>query len=397
MFRWLSSRFGKISLSEARFQAEKQRILAASPIPVFWLFGKTGSGKSSVIRYLTGAEAAEIGNGFQPQTATSRQFDFPSQDNPVLRFLDTRGLAEGSYDPSEDLSRFNDSTHVMVVTVRVTDFATEAIVAPLRRFREAQPHRPVVLALTCLHEAYPGQQHPVPDPFAQGIDAGRVPAELSRLVARQETCFRGLVDRVVPLDLTKPDEGFQQPDFGGDRLKATLLELLPAAYRQTFLNLSAAMGSLKNLNERRAMPYVIGYSTLAATAAAVPFPWIDIPVVLAIQSHLVYRLRAVYGQEIDAAVSGRLAALVSGRLATALVLRETLKLIPLVGAAANAAFAYAYTYGLGKTCCWYFGQVRAGNAPSDDEVRRVWREQLSVAARSWSEHWQAAQGQAGQP
>src|SRR5262245_13385271 len=66
------------------------------PAPVFWLFGKTQSGKTSVVRYLTGAEDAAIGNGFRPCTRTSRIYPFPTEEAPVLTFLDTRGVDEPS-------------------------------------------------------------------------------------------------------------------------------------------------------------------------------------------------------------------------------------------------------------------------------------------------------------
>lgn len=44
---------------EAKIEEVKQRL----PIPVFWLLGKTQSGKTSLIRALTGSNSAEIGNG----------------------------------------------------------------------------------------------------------------------------------------------------------------------------------------------------------------------------------------------------------------------------------------------------------------------------------------------
>lgn len=383
MYRWLLRFFGPAILSDEQYQRERGRILETAPIPLLWLFGKTGSGKSSVVRYLTSLPEIEIGSGFRPQTLSSRQFDFPSPEQPVLRFLDTRGLGEGSYDPAEDIRRFNDMAHVMIVTVRVMDHAVEEVVRSLGQFRRAQPHRPVLLALTWLHEAYPGAQHPAPDPFGDPPEWDRVPADLRRSIDQQATRFAGLVDRTIPIDLTKPEEGFAEPAFGGQRLKAAILESLPAAYRQTFMNLDAAVRPLKDLNDRRAMSFVIGYSTLAATAAGIPTPWIDIPLVLAIQSHLVYRLRDVYGQPVDAPVLRRLCVAAGGRVFARLLVREALKFVPLAGMAANAALAYAYTYGLGKAFCWYFGQVRAGNAPTEEEVKRVWREQLSLAARQW--------------
>ena len=72
-------------------------------LPVVWLLGKTGAGKSSLVRALTEQTEAEIGNGFQPCTRSARSYDFPP-DQPLVRFLDTRGLGEAGYDPAEDLA-----------------------------------------------------------------------------------------------------------------------------------------------------------------------------------------------------------------------------------------------------------------------------------------------------
>ena len=45
--------------TDAEFEQQRAEILKQAPIPEIWLFGKTGSGKSSIIRYLTGAQKAE--------------------------------------------------------------------------------------------------------------------------------------------------------------------------------------------------------------------------------------------------------------------------------------------------------------------------------------------------
>jgi hypothetical protein len=47
------------------------------PIPVFWLLGKAQSGKTSLIRAITGSTRAEIGNGFRPCTRTAQLYSFP--------------------------------------------------------------------------------------------------------------------------------------------------------------------------------------------------------------------------------------------------------------------------------------------------------------------------------
>src|SRR6516165_6592335 len=85
---------------EARLQEHLERLRRKTPVPVFWMFGKTQSGKTSIIKSLTGAELAEIGKGFQPCTRFSRQYQFPLPEAPLLTFLDTRGLDEPGYDPS---------------------------------------------------------------------------------------------------------------------------------------------------------------------------------------------------------------------------------------------------------------------------------------------------------
>jgi len=380
--RWLPFR----SLSDEDYRRERDRLLDRAPLPVFWLVGKTGSGKTSIVKYLTGAERAEIGGGYRPQTQCSQQYDFPSTDAPLVRFLDTRGLGETRYDPAEDIQQFASSAHVVIVTVRAMDHALAEIVEPLRAIRKAAPLRPVLLALTCLHEAYPGQQHPQPDPFGSSPLPDSLPPDLQRSLAAQQERFAGLVDAVVPVDLTRPEDGFDELEFGGDRLKTALLAMLPAAFRQTLLTLHDSMKSLKDLNDRRALPHVIGHSMLAASAAAVPLPWVDIPVVTAIQSHLVYRLAGIYGQPLNVRTLLEMAGPIGGRLLARQVVRGTLKFIPFLGVAANAALAYAYTYGLGKACGWYFGQVRQGNAPSAQDLEQVWRDQLTQAAQAWKRH-----------
>src|SRR5258708_31428888 len=69
------------------------------PVPVYWLLGKAQSGKTSLIRALTGNTAAEIGNGFRACTRTAGEYPVPSADDCLLRSLDTRGLGEATYDP----------------------------------------------------------------------------------------------------------------------------------------------------------------------------------------------------------------------------------------------------------------------------------------------------------
>ncbi len=173
------------SIREGDLHRHLDQLRQHVPVPVFWLLGKTQSGKTSIVRYLTGADRAEIGKGFQPCTRFSSRYCFPSDQAPLLTFLDTRGLDEPGYDPTEEIARFNEEAHLVLVTVKALDHVQQNLCTQLKRIRDAQPRRPVVLVLTCLHEAYPQQQHPAVYPFdAQGE---RLPEATTgtRRIARQ--------------------------------------------------------------------------------------------------------------------------------------------------------------------------------------------------------------------
>lgn len=412
MLDQIKSWLGFKSLSDEQFEKQRLELVKKMPVPVFWLFGKTGSGKSSIVHYLTGSTQAEIGNGFQPQTRTSFQYDFPTAAEPLVRFLDTRGLGEVGYDPTEDLKSFDASTHVVVVVARVMDHALAEVVRPLRIIRAARPSRPILLALTCLHEAYPFEQHPNPDPFdfvskIPALDASEqqthIPVDsaarrqtlalspssfttnltLQRSLREQEERFAGLIDRIVPIDLTRPEEGFTEPNYGGARLEEALIEMLPAACRQAILHLEDLRTSLRDLTAKKAAPIILTYSSLAATSAAAPLPWVDIPLVMGIQTRLVYLLADLYGQKMNADLLAKMAGAVGGRLALRFAVRAPLKLIPIVGQTANAAMAFAYTYSLGQACCWYFGEMKQGHVPTPAELDKVWSEQMQQAVTAW--------------
>jgi uncharacterized protein (DUF697 family) len=363
------------------------------PVPVFWLFGKTQSGKTSVIKYLTGADQAEIGKGFQPCTRFSREYQFPLREAPLMVFLDTRGLDEPGYDPAEDLARFNEQAHVLVVIVKALDHAQENVLTHLRTIRRAKPTRPVLLVLSCLHEGYPQQQHVLPYPFetfdkeGEPPDGAGVAADLLRSLVEQRRRFEGLVDRVVAVDLTPPEEGFNEADYGGPRLRQVLLDLLPAVLRQTLLSLDEAGRELQDFYAGQALPYILGYSTLAASAGALPVPVVDLVLLSGIQSHMVYQLAQLYGQPL----TGQRFLEIASTLGLGMLMRQgsrmLIKFIPyigsVVGAVTGGALAGASTFALGKAFCYYYRAVHQGHVPRPEDLRRYYREQLARAEKAW--------------
>ena len=152
-------------VDDQALEAVLREARARQPLPVVWLIGKTQAGKTSIIRALTGSEAAEIGNGFQPCTRTARFHDFPIE-TPVVRFLDTRGLGEVAYDPSDDIHYCESQAHLLLGVMKATDIRQDAVFDVLRAVRRRHPEWPVLIAQTGLHEAYPpGGEHLLPYPY----------------------------------------------------------------------------------------------------------------------------------------------------------------------------------------------------------------------------------------
>ncbi len=395
-FNWFPWRRVR-SIDQQQVKKDVAKLHQTTPVPCLWLFGKTGSGKTSVIHFLTGAEDAVIGEGFRPETKTARRFDFPDSSDPLLRFLDTRGLAEATYDPTEDIKQFSKSTQMLIVTVRVADHALSNLLPPLREIRRALPDLPTILVLTCLHEVTGNiDLSDGPDPFAidgavQSKDDGQaavessavLPEALNKLIIEKRNQFDGLFDAVIPVDLTPLEDGFANPEFGGDRLKAAILDKLPHAYRQALLALNQSDGPQLSQRQRRSRWQVLTSSALAGTAGVVPVPWIDIPAVLSIQAHMATRIASIYDQELTPARWALLSSAAGTRVAIRLAIREALKFIPFVGMAVGAAGAFAFTYALGMSWDWYFAKLQKGSVPSAEDLKEVFAEQLQRGHALW--------------
>jgi uncharacterized protein (DUF697 family)/predicted GTPase len=363
-----------------------------TPVPVFWLFGKTQTGKTSIIKFLTGADEAEIGQGFRPCTRFSRQYEFPNTEAPLLTFLDTRGVDEPGYDATEDLARFDELAHVVVVTTKVLDHAQENVLRNLREIRRTKPDRPIILAVTCLHEAYPQQQHILPYEAIRWDTTTKINPELTPVeppenlklsLDEQRRRFEGLFDHFVPVDLTKLEEGYNEPNFGGAHLKETLLQSLPRAYRQTLITLDQATHELSDLYARHAMPHIIAYASMAATAGAIPIPFLDLLIIPGIQTHMIYDLARFYGQPMTGRSFLELASTLGLGMLVRQATRELAKVIPVVGSVLNAALAGASTVALGKAFCYYYSKVLHGQVPQPEDIKHYYKEQLALAEKKW--------------
>lgn len=363
---------------DEQLETHWQQIKDHLPIPVFWLLGKAQSGKTAIIHALTGDSRATIGDGIRPCTRTAMLYDFPNAEQCLLRFLDTRGLGEVDYDPSEDIALFSQQAHLLIVVVKAMDHAQQAILDVLKEIRRKRPDWPLIVVQTTLHEGYaePEQQHAEPYPYRQHPLPAEAPTDLARSLQKQQALFQEFQPLFVAVDFTLPEDGYTTVDYGLEALWETIEEALP-------LGLAAMISASKELREnlrdaygRAAHPHILAYAVAAGGAGAIPIPFVDISLVTLIQAKMLQAIASIYEQKMDTQRLGEIGSALGLGLLSNLGRRELLKFIPVYGAAVSSVLTAAATYALGKTLCAYFVQIRGGGAPNQERLRALYAEQF---------------------
>lgn len=334
--------------------------LADRPLPVIWLLGKTGAGKSTLVRALTGLPEVVVGNGFAPCTRASMQFDFP-QNRPLMRFLDTRGLGEAGYDPAEDLAVCRKASHLILVVARLDDPVqgeVADVLATLRR-RQGKPRALVV--------------HTGADLLGDAQE---------RFRARSRT--QALLDKAAGAPLRQVELALPRVDAIPPEAVAPLTQMLDEMLPEVALALAREeyrAGEPARWAEVRAE--VLWYAGAAGAADVAPV--IGAVAVPGVQAAMLRGLAGRYGVEWTrprfyefAAALGTGAAL---RFGASYGLRQLAKLIPVLGQTAGAAAAgtisFAATYALGRAAAAYLHGVSEGQAVPPKDIRALYQGALA--------------------
>jgi len=367
-------------VDEAKINPLLDNFKSTLPVPVFWLLGKTQSGKTSVIRALTGDSRAQIGNGMHACTRSAFIYDFPNSENCLLRFLDTRGLGEIDYDPQIDLDAFQEQTQVLIVVVKAMDHAQHGVIEALRKILRNKPHWPVIVVQTALHEGYPDHsfEHIVPYPFHNDTWPDSVPDNLRRSLLAQRELFKGITAQFVAIDFTLPEDGYRPVYYGLEALWQSLETALPRGMAGLLHHMRDLRHELHDIYSKTAMPHIMAYSMLTGAAGAIPMPLVDIPLVSLLQMKMLHTLASIFHYPIN----GERLAAIGGALGFTFLTnwgrRELIKIIPVFGAPISALLTAATTYALGKTLIVYFQSQRDGVALGQQHFQSVYAEQLDA-------------------
>jgi len=371
------------SVSESQVEEILKQVRSELPTTEALLIGKPQAGKSSIVRGLTGVSAEIVGQGFKPHTRHTQQYAYPVDDLPLLIFTDTVGLGDITRDTPVVIEELlgeltqrdeKPKAQVIILTIKITDFATDTLHQIASQVRKSYPQVPCLLAVTCLHEAYPPEvdNHPPYPPQLESVE---------RAFTAIQQSFVGLFDRAVLLDFTLEGDGFEPTFYGLETLVNTLAELLPEAEAEAMQQLIKGEPGkqLSDVYREAGRRYILPFSIMAAGLAAVPLPFATMPVLTALQISMVGLLGKLYGQTISPSQAGGIVTAIAGGFLAQAIGRELVKFIPGLGSVIAASWAGAYTWALGEAACVYFGDLMGGTKPDAQKIKAVMRESFDAA------------------
>jgi uncharacterized protein (DUF697 family)/GTP-binding protein EngB required for normal cell division len=334
-------------------------------LPVIWLLGKTGAGKSSLIRTLTGLPAAQVGNGFEPCTRTADMFDFPEL-LPVVRFLDTRGLGEAGYDPAEDLQACEQRSHVLLAVARLDDPVQAEVASALAAVRRRRPKTPIIVVHNGA-DLLPDEQtrfrarEQVQQMFENAVGVKLPYVETTLLPEQSSGSKTGIEQLVTELDAIMPEVALLlEKEERRDGERSAFAEI-----RAKVLWYSSAAGA----------------SDLAPVVGAVTVPSLQAAMLRMLGSHYSVEWTRARMTEFTLALGAGAAF----RYGASYAVRQLAKFIPLygqtAGAAAAGAISFAATYALGRAAAFYLHRTQLGLIVDAEELRALYTDALKRARR----------------
>ncbi|MGO1246863.1 MAG: YcjF family protein [Oceanisphaera sp.] len=331
-------------------------------LPTLWLLGKTGAGKSSLIQALTGSSQVEVGNGFSPCTKTSFAYHFP-HDKPLLRFLDTRGLGEAHYDPSEDIKLCQQQSHVLLVVAKVEEQEQSALLTVLSRIRKQKNIKHLLLIYTAVNT--------VPK------------EEKNRLVAAHQQAFEkawGSELSAIEVDFDCDTHTY----YHRDQLVAAITQIMP------LVGLMLDKKEHANQEEQhfsQVKNEVLWYATGASFTDL--FPVVGLVSVPAMQAKMLHslakRYEVLWNTRGFAELIGVLGTSFSAQYGVKLGARQLVKLIPIygqtLGAATAAAVSFGTTYGLGRAASYYFYHKSRGKTVNTQNIQQLYKDAFELGKK----------------
>lgn len=337
-----------------QFRAEFDRQAAAIGRFNLAVFGKTGTGKSTLINAVFGADVARTGIG-EPVTQGSHVY---IDKRGTFGLIDTQGLEIGRDDDAliKDLKKtvgemrkqpLGEQVHCAWYCVRGMD----------RRFEE--PEARFIRALADL-------EVPVIVVFTQvPMRDGRFHPDAVALARHVESLQLPIVGGRPFMTYAMRDQFSGQPPYG-------LTDVLQATFRSVPEAVHAALTAAQRIDlaakARAAQGYIGATVTAAAAAAATPIPFSSAAVLVPLQLAMMARIAQMYGLSEQKAAMAAVATTAVATSAGRASFTQLLKLVPgagqVAGGAISAGVAGAFTFAMGQAWLVVCQRIVGGQLPS---------------------------------
>ena len=330
-------------------------------LPTIWLLGNTGAGKSSLVKALTNGSDIDIGNGFSPCTKSAYVYPFPSK-HPIVKFLDTRGLAETHYDPTEDITQATQKGHLLTLVAKTEEVEQSSVIQALKTIKLSKKIEHILIVYTAAKQ--------VSNQDAQ------------RLIQYKQRQFESVWGKELPYVAVdfECDDG---STYHSTELIDALSEKLPIVglMIEEKDHQCAEEGNFDQLENE-----ILWY---AGTASATDLlPVVGLVSVPTIQAKMLHSLANQYGIEWNTRVFsefiGALGTTFGLQYGARFGIRELIKLVPYygqtVGAVTAAAMSFGTTYGLGRVACYFFYQKKLAQ-PIDQNIMKSLYQQAFLKSK----------------
>lgn len=359
MFEWPKWNvfFKKLFNPPENLDLKKAEQVLHDHLPTIWLLGKTGSGKSSLIKSITNQSSVEIGNGFQPCTMTSQIYEFPAE-KPLFRFLDTRGISEADYDPHEDIEQASQSSFALIVVIKLDDVEQSDVLQALKSIKNAKKIQNILVVYTS---------------FLALSDSER--ASVVRLNNKKIADIWKRDVSYVEVDFESGSDSDAEYFYGQETLQQKLALFLPSIAILMESHLHSTQES-RNFDQLRTE--VLWFSSAASASDLIPVAGlVSVP---AIQGKMLHNIANQYGVEWNKRLImdmfGALGTTFTVNYSLSLGSRQLAKLIPVygqtAGAALSAVISFASTYAIGRTAAYYFYKKQQNQPFSKEELKDIY-------------------------
>lgn len=347
--------------------------------PRFALVGRRGSGKSSLINAIFGAQVAKLGH-IKAQQGAAEWWPYDG-DLGTIEILDTRGLQEGSKpeefdmadDPVESISnalreRPPDAILFLIKASEVdsaVDSDLEGLGQVSDEVEKVHGYRPPIVAIITHCDLVEPQYLKLHDTLDEDEDEVKEKLERIREIERHlQNKIRSAGNLKGQLIGALGVSSYQSWRKDGtcrkderwriDELITYLAEELPSEAQVELARLSRLKSLQKKVSERLTKTV----ATVCGGVAAAPIPVADLAPITALQVGLVSSIGYISGRSMSLKSAAEFISALGINVGAGFAFREAaralLRLVPVGGNLASAAIAFSVTMGIGKSAIAYF-------------------------------------------